>query len=213
MGSVNLTPEEAFDTVSDAQVLVLACGALAREILQLFEQLGATQCDIRCLPASLHNTPEKIPELLRQKLEQHHKGYTRIFVAYADCGTGGLIDTVLAEYPNAVRLVGSHCYATYSGQNDFAVMMDEELGSFFLTDYMVRHFDALIIKGMGLDRHPQLREMYFGNYRRVVYLAQIEDKALYVKAEQAAATLGLAFEYRYTGMGELEQFIQEAAVQ
>ena len=210
MGLVNLTPEETLDTVSDAQVLVLACGALAREILELFEQLQATQCDIRCLPASLHNEPQKIPDLLCEKLERYSANYDRIFVAYADCGTGGLIDRVLEDYPNAVRLAGALCYATYSGQDVFAAMMEEELGSFFLTDYMVRQFDALIIKGMGLDRHPQLRDMYFGNYRRVVYLAQVEDEALYAKAKQAAETLGLGFEYRYTGMGELQEFIREA---
>lgn len=191
-------------------MLILACGALAREILALQDQLsadGGNRCDVRCLPARLHNTPEKIPGLLRAKLERHHREYRKIFVAYADCGTGGLIDQVLGDFPNVERLEGPHCYASYSGQDDFAGLMEEELGSFFLTDYMVRFFDQLIIRGMGLDRFPQLREAYFGHYRRVVYLAQTDDPALQVQAKKAADILGLAYEYRFTGMGELGQFV------
>lgn len=209
---VDLSPEETFSEGSGSRVLVLACGALAREIMQLFNQMKAADCDLRCLPASLHNEPQKIPNLLREKLQQYSPNYARVFVAYADCGTGGLIDKVLADFPNAVRLQGAHCYATYSGQDNFAALMDEELGSFFLTDYMVRQFDQLIIKGMGLDRHPQLRDMYFGHYRRVVYQAQVKDELLYAKAEKAAETLGLDFEYRYTGMGELQEFIADAII-
>lgn len=209
---IDLLPEEelSLSTDKNARVLVLACGALAREVVQIFAQLRQVEIDLRCLPAKLHNTPQKIPELVREKLQAYQDNYTHIFVAYADCGTGGMLDRVLADFPHVRRLQGAHCYATYSGQKAFGDLMEEELGSFFLTDYMVRQFDHLIIQGMGLDHHPELRDMYFGNYRRVVYLAQTDDAELRAQAERAAEQLQLDYEYRYTGMGELADFLMDA---
>ena len=213
--SISETWEQRVPILTDAfapvsRSLVIACGALAREILSLYPQWRHGPIDITCLPAKLHNTPQQIVPHMRAKLVELAPRYARIFIAYADCGTGGALDRLLAEYPQAERLEGAHCYATFAGQDIFSDLMEQELGSFFLTDYMVRHFDQLIIKGMGLDQYPALREQYFAHYRRLVYLAQIEDDALRAKAEAAAQKLELEFVYHYTGMGELATFMQQA---
>ncbi len=192
------------------KTLLIACGALAREMLALIAANGWTHLALECLPAKLHNRPEKIPEAVRAKIRETRAGYERILVAYADCGTGGRLDKVLAE-EGVARIGGPHCYAFYAGAAAFDALHDDEPGSFYLTDYLVRHFDALIIKGMGLDRFPQLLADYFGNYARLVYLAQTEDEALQDKARKAAERLGLAYEYRFTGYGELAAFMAEAA--
>ncbi len=192
------------------KTLLIACGALARELLALIAANGWTHLSLECLPAKLHNRPEKIPEAVRAKIHELRAGYDHIFVAYADCGTGGRLDKVLAE-EGVSRIGGPHCYAFYAGAEAFEALHDEEPGSFYLTDYLVRHFDALMIKGMGLDRFPQLLADYFGNYKRLVYLAQTEDPALQDKARKAAERLGLSYEYRFTGYGELAEFMAEAA--
>jgi hypothetical protein len=186
--------------------LLIACGALAREVMALKLANGWETLDVTCLPAIWHNYPQKIPEGVRRKIRAGRKTHARILVAYGDCGTGGVLDQVLAE-EGVERIEGPHCYQFYAGTKDFEAMMEAEPGSFFLTDYIARHFDRLIIEGLGLDRHPELRDDYFGNYRRLVYLAQIEDPRLKAKAEAAARRLGLAFEYRLTAYGELESFL------
>jgi hypothetical protein len=188
------------------RTLVIACGALAREIVALIRANGWTHLAITCLPAALHNRPQQIPDAVRDKIRAMRDRYDHIVVAYADCGTGGLLDAVLAE-EGVARLPGPHCYQSYAGAEDFTALMEEEPGSFFLTDYMVRHFETLIVRGLGLDQHPELRGAYFGNYRRLVYLAQTEDAALRDKAAACARRLDLAFEYRATGYGELETFL------
>ena len=191
--------------------LLIACGALANEIVALQRLNGwSERLHVTCLPAIWHNTPDKIPEGVRKKIRAGRKKYDRIFVGYADCGTGGLLDDVLRE-EGAERIAGPHCYQFYAGTAQFEKLMDEELGSFFLTDYLARHFDRLIWKGFGLDRRPDMKDLVFGNYKRVVFLAQIEDAVLKAKAEEIAQRLGLAFEYRLTGYGELAQFMAEAA--
>ena len=192
------------------KTLLIACGALAREILALIEANGWTHLALECLPAKLHNRPERIPEAVRGKIREAQDRYDRILVAYADCGTGGRLDRVLEE-EGVARIGGPHCYSFYAGAAAFEALHDEEPGSFYLTDYLARHFDTLIIKGMGLDRHPELMEVYFGNYRRLVYLAQTEDAELQAKAKAAAAKLGLDYEYRFTGYGELTDFMARAA--
>lgn len=192
------------------KTLLIACGALAREMMALIEANGWTHLALECLPAKLHNRPEKIPEAVRAKIRDLRADYDRILVAYADCGTGGRLDKVLEE-EGVQRIGGPHCYSFYAGAAAFDEMHDEEPGSFYLTDYLARHFDTLIIKGMGLDRYPQLLADYFGNYRRLVYLAQTEDKALRDKAKRAAERLGLEYEYRFTGYGELLAFMAGAA--
>ena len=190
--------------------LLIACGALAREILALIEVHGWTGMTLACLPAHYHNTPGKIPEGVRAKLREARGRYDRCIVLYGDCGTGGALDRVLAE-EGATRIPGPHCYEFYAGGTDFAAMTEAEPGTFFLTDYLARHFDRLIIEGLGIDRHPELKDEYFGNYRRLVYLAQTEDEGLRRRAEGAAERLGLEFEYRFTGYGELAGFLAEAS--
>lgn len=186
--------------------LVIACGALAREFMAVVELNGWRNLKITCLPASWHNRPEKIPEGVRRKIRAARGHYDRIVVLYADCGTGGVLDQVLAE-EGIERIPGPHCYEFYAGAKAFQQMMEAELGTFFLTDYMVRHFDRLILQGLGLDRRPELRDAYFGHYRKVVYLSQTEDPRLLAKARSAAERLDLAFEHRHTGYGGLESFL------
>jgi hypothetical protein len=191
--------------------LLIACGALAKEIVALTAAQGwGDDLAVTCLPAIWHNRPEKIPEGVRRKIKAGKKKYDRILVLYGDCGTGGMLDAVLKE-EGVERLDGPHCYEWYAGRTNFEALMEEELGTFFLTDYMVRHFDRLIWEGLGIDRHPDLRDAYFGNYRRMVYLAQIEDPQLKAKGAAAAAKMGLDFEYRFTGYGELQRFMKAAA--
>ncbi len=186
--------------------LLIGCGALAREIAQLVRANGWSHIALTCVPAHYHNTPERIPDAVRAKIRAARGRFERIVVLFADCGTGGALDRVLAE-EGVERIPGPHCYSFYAGAADFDALMEAEPGSFFLTDYLVRHFDRLIIAGLGLDRHPELLGDYFGNYRRLVYLAQSEDPALVEKARAAAARLGLDFERRYTGFGELGRFV------
>ncbi len=188
------------------RTLLIACGALARETVGLIRSNGWTHYTVSCLPANLHNRPERIAGAVRGKIRAMGPEFDRVLVAYADCGTGGHLDAVLAE-EGVERIHGAHCYGFYAGLDKFDELMAEEPGSFFLTDYLVRHFDTLIIKGLGLDRHPELLSIYFGNYRRLVYLAQSEDDGLHGLARDAAARLGLDYEYRFTGMGGLAAFL------
>jgi len=188
------------------KTLVIACGALARELLDAKRLNHLDHLDITCLPAIWHNRPEKIPEAVRGKIRKARGKYDRILCLYGDCGTGGMLDVVLKE-EGVERIEGDHCYAFYSKPGEFDALMQEEIGTFFLTDYLVRHFDRLIIQGLGLDRHPQLMSTYFGHYKRVVYLAQIPDAALERKARKATERLGLNFEMRVTGLGGLETFV------
>ena len=190
--------------------LVIACGALAREMLAVAEQQGLANLAVTCLPAIWHNRPEKIPGGVRAKIQEAKGKYDRIFVAYGDCGTGGELDRVLAE-EGVERIEGPHCYQFFAGTEAFAAMMEAEPGSFFLTDYLARHFERLMIEGLGLDKHPELRDDYFGNYRKLVYLAQTEDADLTKRAIAAAERIGLAFERRATGYGELQGFMRRAA--
>jgi len=189
--------------VSIRPPLVIGCGALAPELVELTRRAGLPAMDLTCLPASLHNRPERIPDAVAARIRRARaEGYDRIFVAYADCGTGGLLDRAL-EAEGVARLEGAHCYEVYAGRAAFAALADEEPGTFYLTDFLVRNFDRLVVRGLGLDQHPELLPLYFGNYRRLVYLAQTDDAELTSRAEAAAAILGLAFERRLTGLGEL----------
>ena len=158
--------------------------------------------DLQCLPAILHNTPERIPDAVRAAIAKAQSGYSKIFVAYADCGTGGALDKVLAE-TGASRLPGPHCYAFYSGTESFLAAGDQFMRSFFLTDFLARQFQALVIGPLGLDRHPELRDAYFGQYENLVYLAQTDDDDLSRAAEAAAGQLGLRYERRFVGYGDL----------
>ena len=195
--------------MAPARTLLIACGALARETLAAIEANGLRHVEVTCISALLHNRPERIPEAVRAKIRKHKAEYERIMVLYADCGTGGVLDQVLAE-EGVERIGGPHCYAFYAGQQVFEALADAEPGTFYLTDFLTRQFDTLVIEGLGLDRHPELLELYFGNYRRLIYLAQTEDPALQAQARAAAERLGLEYEYRFTGLGELARFVRAA---
>ena len=184
------------------RLLVLACGALAREVGAIVQANGWEHVDVRHLPAELHATPRRIPPALEEALEEANGRYDRVFVAYADCGTTGGIDEVCERY-GASRLEGAHCYAVYAGLAEWNALQEEEPGTFYLTDFFVRNFDSFVGRPLGLDRYPELIGDIFGNYRRVVYLAQTDDPALHKRAEKCAASLGLTFEWRRTGYGRL----------
>lgn len=186
---------------------MVGCGALARELLDVIAINGLRNVKVDCLPASLHNRPEMIPEAVRARLELA-TGYDRVFVAYGDCGTGGRLDAVLAEF-GVERLPGAHCYQFFAGVDEFTAIQDAEIGTLYLTDFLARHFDRLIWRGLGLDRWPELAEDFFGNYTRLLYLAQSDDPAREGDARKAASRLGLRFERRYVGYGDMEPPIVE----
>jgi Protein of unknown function (DUF1638) len=182
--------------------LVIACGALAREIIALKRSNGWTSLDVTCLPAELHNRPASIPERVRGAIREHRGHYRKVFVAYADCGTGGTLDSVLAE-EGVERLPGAHCYEFFATAALFNALSEAEPGTFYLTDFLLRHFDRLVTEGLGLDRHPELAHEYFRNYRKLVYLAQTRGDDALNAARAIAVRMNLEFEYRFTGYGEL----------
>ena len=191
------------------RVLLIACGALAHEILALKRQNGWDHLDLQCLPAKLHLWPDRIADAVEAAVAEHRDAYDRLFVVYADCGTGGLLQARCAAL--GVQMVeGPHCYAFFEGVDTFAAHAESEFTAFYLTDFLVRQFDAFVWQPMGLDRHPELRDMYFGNYTKLVYQAQTEDPALDAKAQDCARRLGLAYERRFTGYGDLETALARA---
>jgi len=192
------------------RVLVIACGALARELVDVIKGNGLSWVDVECLPAKLHNTPDQITAAVERKLDSAMGRYEKVFVGYADCGTGGTLDAMLARR-GVDRLPGAHCYEFFAGANLFAQLHAAEPGTFYLTDFLTKHFDRLVWEGLGLDRWPQLRDQYFGNYRRLVYLSQVENPVLVERARQAAAKLGLEFEHRSVGYGDFAPALVEAA--
>ncbi len=185
-----------------SRVLLLACGALAREILGLIEANGWSHIDLMCLPAILHNRPDRIPPAVEDAVRKHRAAYADIFVVYADCGTGGDLERT-CDALGVEMIRGPHCYAFYQGIDDFIQHAEDECTAFYLTDFLVRQFDAFVWKPLGLARHPELLEMYFGNYEKLVYQAQTDDAALDARARDCAARLGLAYERRFTGYGDL----------
>lgn len=186
-----------------ASVLVIACGAIARELVRIREANGWDHIEFQCLPAELHNRPEKIPAAVLERIEREKNRFERIFVGYADCGTGGLLDKALAG-TGVERIPGAHCYEFFAGSDVFHALAEEEPGTFYLTDFLVQHFDRLVVRGLGLDRRPELLPAYFGNYRRVVYLAQTHSAALQEQAREQAGFLGLEYEFRHVGDRPLE---------
>lgn len=181
---------------------LIVCGALAREVLALKKKYN-WQADLLGVPAQLHNRPNRIPAGVQKRIEEARQTYDRTIVIYGDCGTGGKLDELLAT-EGVKRITGPHCYEMYAGATDFEAMMAENAGTYFLTDYLLRSFESLIIKGMGLDRHPDLVGMYFANYSKLVYLAQQEDPKMFAKAQWAADYLGLKLEIRQVSYGALE---------
>lgn len=195
-----------------AGTLVLACGAIARELEALRRAGPLAHVTLRCLDAALHNRPERIAPAVDAAIRKHGENFGRIFVAYADCGTGGELDRVLATH-GVERLPGAHCYEFLAGTSVFTALAEEEPGTFYLTDFLVRHFDRLVRQGLGLDRHPELMPVYFGNYRRLVYLAQTEEESLDAAARAAADWLGLAYEKRSTGLAPLHAALHTQVLQ
>ncbi|HEY3427642.1 MAG TPA: DUF1638 domain-containing protein [Acidimicrobiia bacterium] len=192
------------------RVLIIACGALARELSDVLKTSRMDWVDIECLPAVLHNTPKLITDAVRERLDRARGRYDKIFVGYADCGTGGMLDRLLEER-GIERLPGAHCYEFFAGANRFAQLHEEDPATFYLTDFLAKHFDRLVWQGLGLDRWPQLRDDYFGNYRRVIYLSQVSSDVLVAKAREAAAKLGLAFEHHHVGYGDFQPAVSTAA--
>jgi hypothetical protein len=190
-------------------LLIIACGALAHEIMALKRASGWSQIDVKCLPADLHNRPERIPAAVRALIRSSRCHYRSLFVAYADCGTGGLLDAVLKE-ENVERIPGAHCYEFFAGSTVFAELAEAEIGTFYLTDFLLRHFERLVIRGLGLDKHPELFSSYFGNYKKLVYLAQAPQTAAIEEGRAIAARMGLEYEYRATGYGMLETALKSA---
>jgi hypothetical protein len=182
--------------------LVIACGALAREIAALTRANGWSALEVRCLPAELHNRPERIAPAVREAIREHRPRYQKIFVAYADCGTGGLLDAVLKE-EGVERLPGAHCYEFFATSQVFAQLADAEPGTFYLTDFLLRHFERLVVRPLGLDRHPELAGEYFRNYRKLIYLSQAPRPGAIEAARRIADSFGFEFEHRFTGYGEL----------
>ena len=183
--------------------LVIACGALAHEITTLLERNGWPHLKVECLPASLHNRPEQIAPAVRKKIKTSRANFNSIFVAYADCGTGGQLDKVLVE-EGVERLPGAHCYEFFCGSDAFLNRHENEPGVFYLTDFLARHFERLVMEELGIRAHPELKEMYFSHYTKLVYLSQSDLPDVLMMARSAADTLGLEFEHVRTGFGELE---------
>lgn len=198
--------ETGLAATGQGRVLVLGCGALAREILAVTRQFD--HIDLHCLPAILHNHPEKIVPAVREAVAKLGSRYERVFLTYADCGTGGLLQKA-ADEMGIEMLAGPHCYAFFEGTDMFVARAEEEFTAFYLTDFLVRQFEAFVWQPLGLDRHPELRDSYFGNYEKLVYQAQTEDPALTARAEDYADRLGLAFERRFTGYGDLETALRD----
>jgi len=191
-----------------AGTLVIACGALARELLEITRRNGLDDVTVECLPAALHNRPSEIPEAVRERIDRAREHYApeQILVGYADCGTGGLLARVCEE-EGVEMLAGAHCYEFFATARRFEELQDDEVGSFYLTDFLVRHFDRIVWHGLALDRHPELRDAYFGNYTRLVYLAQTRDTSLVAAAEHAAERLGMPLHVERTTYGELEPHV------
>ncbi len=180
--------------------LVIACGALSHELVALARANHWNHIDIQCLPAHWHNTPEKITPGVENKILDNRESFDRILVAYGDCGSGGQLDTMLAKYQDVERLPGAHCYSFFAGKEVFEQFSEDNIGTFYLTDYLAEHFDRLILDELGIAKHPELLEMYFGNYTHVLYLAQTQDEVKLAKAQQAATALGLPLKTHYTGL-------------
>lgn len=190
----------------DRRPLIIACGALVSELRAVLGRNGLNDAiEVRYLPANLHNRPEGIVPALREHLDS--RGSRPTMVGYADCGTGGALDAMLREYPDVTRIPGAHCYEFFAGTDFFAQLHDEQPGTFYLTDFLAKHFDALVWQGLGLDRHPELRDTYFGAYTRLVLLSQTTDPAVEAAGRAAAERLGLVYEHRHVGLDGLEAAI------
>lgn len=194
--------------------LVIACGAIAHELLAVFKANHWTHIEVQCLPAEWHNTPDRIVPAIREKLDLERDRFRQIFIAYGDCGTGGRLDALLDEPANnhIERLHGDHCYAFFAGPDNFNTIAHDDLGTFYLTDYLAANFERLILGDLGINDHPELLAMYFGNYNRLVYLSQQDNESLMEKAKQAATALNLSFEHIHTGLEKFDNALSEIRI-
>ena len=189
-------------------ILIIGCGALAHEVKEIIKLNDWDNVRLQCLNADLHNTPKILPAKIKESIDSNINDYSKIFLAYADCGTGGLIDLLLKDY-DIERLDGAHCYEFYSGSSVFKELSEKEIGTFYLTDFLVKNFDRLVIEGLGIQKYPSLKEDYFRNYKNVVYLAQLQDNVLESKARECADYLNLEFSVHFTGLKNLGNQLNE----
>lgn len=208
-------PSAALPVAEGPRCLVIACGALAAELAQVKALNGWRHLEVKCLPAALHNRPKEIPgriaRLLEASLSDGKRGaWDKVFVAYADCGTAGGIDAV-CERAGATRLPGADCYHLFAGSR-YLEALEETPGTFFLTDFLARHFERLVVQAYRLDEQPENIQALFGNYERLIYLAQTDDAGLRQQAAQAAAFLGLEFQTLSTGVGRLEGALRQGLI-
>ena len=190
-------------------ILIIGCGALAHEVREIIKLNDWDNVRLQCLNADLHNTPKILPAKIKESIDSNINDYSKIFLAYADCGTGGLIDLILKDY-DIERLDGAHCYEFYSGSSVFEELSEKEIGTFYLTDFLVKNFDRLVVDGLGIQKYPALKEEYFKNYKNVVYLAQKQDNILESKARECADYLNLEFFALFTGLNNLEKQLNKA---
>ena len=195
--------------MKDKEILIIGCGAIAHEVREIIELNNWDNVRLQCLNADLHNTPKILPKKIKEAIDTNLNDYSKIFLAYADCGTGGLIDLILKDY-DIERLDGAHCYEFYSGSSVFKELSEKEIGTFYLTDFLVKNFDRLVIDGLGIQKYPALKEDYFKNYKNVVYLAQKQDNVLEYKARECADYLNLEFSVLFTGLNNLENQLNKA---
>ena len=195
--------------MKNKDILIIGCGAIAHEINEIIKLNNWNNVSLQCLNADLHNTPKILPTKIKETIESNLKEYSKIFLAYADCGTGGLIDSMLKNY-DIERLEGAHCYEFYAGSRLFKDLSDREIGTFYLTDFLVKNFKRLIIDGLGISKHPSLKDEYFKNYKNIVYLAQKHDNDLELKAKDCANYLNLEYSVHYTGLGNFEDQLNKA---
>ena len=195
--------------MNNKDILIIGCGAIAHEVSEIIELNNWDNVRLQCLNAELHNTPKILPRNIKEAIDSNINDYSKIFLAYADCGTGGLIDLLLKDY-DIERLEGAHCYEFYSGPSVFKELSEQEIGTFYLTDFLVKNFDRLVIEGLGIQKYPSLKEDYFRNYKNVVYLAQKPDNGLQSKARECADYLNLEFSVHFTGLKNLGNQLNEA---
>ena len=200
-------PEFRFGHASGGTLLI-ACGALGREIIDLIRLHRWDHLDVTCLPARLHHDPREIPEAVREKIRANKGKYRKLYVLYGDCGTGGLLDRVLEEEGGIERIPGPHCFSFFQGNDLFSESAEDEIGTFYLTDFFCRHFDRFVWEALGLNRRSDMVEFVFGNYERLVFMPQAEDEALEQKAKGIARRLGLEYEYRFSGYGDFERALR-----
>ena len=195
--------------MKDKEILIIGCGAIAHEVREIIELNNWDNVRLQCLNADLHNTPKILPAKIKESIDSNINDYSKIFLAYADCGTGGLIDLILKDY-DIERLDGAHCYEFYSGSSVFEELSEKEIGTFYLTDFLVKNFDRLVVDGLGIQKYPALKVEYFKNYKNVVYLAQKQDNVLESKARECADYLNLEFSTLFTGLNNLENQLNKA---